>query len=175
MADIKLFNISGEVKEYQSGTVTLEKELQESLVRKSIWLHTTFAASICSCTILTMISLTSPTRIHCFLLSIGMTNRLRLSFQSSLLHQMGGRWQLCGHRRNRPVYAARADKGDLWGSARQVKRETQTGNPHPVRWHRFYPFGRACTKGNGVTEAPPSLENTWFSAFFQTTVLRSPA
>lgn len=36
MADIKLFNISGEVKEYQSGTVTLEKELQESLVRKSI-------------------------------------------------------------------------------------------------------------------------------------------
>ena len=28
MADIKLFNISGEVKEYQSGTVTLEKELQ---------------------------------------------------------------------------------------------------------------------------------------------------
>lgn len=28
MADIKLFNIKGEVKEYQSGTVTLEKELQ---------------------------------------------------------------------------------------------------------------------------------------------------
>ncbi len=28
MADIKLFNISGKVKEYQSGTVTLEKELQ---------------------------------------------------------------------------------------------------------------------------------------------------
>lgn len=28
MADIKLFNIRGEVKEYQSGTVTLEKELQ---------------------------------------------------------------------------------------------------------------------------------------------------
>ena len=28
MADIKLFNISGNVKEYQSGTVTLEKELQ---------------------------------------------------------------------------------------------------------------------------------------------------
>lgn len=28
MADIKLFNINGEVKEYQSGTVTLEKELQ---------------------------------------------------------------------------------------------------------------------------------------------------
>lgn len=82
---------------------------------------------------------------------------------------------VCGHRRNRPVYAARADKGDLCGSARQVKRETQTGNPHPVRWHRFYPFGRACTKGNGVTEGPPSLENTWFSAFFQTTVLRSPA
>lgn len=28
MADIKLFNIKGAVKEYQSGTVTLEKELQ---------------------------------------------------------------------------------------------------------------------------------------------------
>jgi len=28
MADIKLFNISGDVKEYQGGTVTLEKELQ---------------------------------------------------------------------------------------------------------------------------------------------------
>ena len=28
MADIKLFNIKGNVKEYQSGTVTLEKELQ---------------------------------------------------------------------------------------------------------------------------------------------------
>lgn len=28
MADIKLFNIAGKVKEYQSGTVTLEKELQ---------------------------------------------------------------------------------------------------------------------------------------------------
>ena len=28
MADIKLFNIAGTVKEYQSGTVTLEKELQ---------------------------------------------------------------------------------------------------------------------------------------------------
>lgn len=28
MADIKLFNINGKVKEYQSGTVTLEKELQ---------------------------------------------------------------------------------------------------------------------------------------------------
>ena len=28
MADIKLFNITGAVKEYQSGTVTLEKELQ---------------------------------------------------------------------------------------------------------------------------------------------------
>ncbi len=28
MADIKLFNINGAVKEYQSGTVTLEKELQ---------------------------------------------------------------------------------------------------------------------------------------------------
>lgn len=28
MADIKLFNIDGKVKEYQSGTVTLEKELQ---------------------------------------------------------------------------------------------------------------------------------------------------
>ena len=28
MADIKLFNICGKVKEYQSGTVTLEKELQ---------------------------------------------------------------------------------------------------------------------------------------------------
>lgn len=28
MADIKLFNINGEVREYQSGTVTLEKELQ---------------------------------------------------------------------------------------------------------------------------------------------------
>ena len=28
MADIKLFNIKGTVKEYQSSTVTLEKELQ---------------------------------------------------------------------------------------------------------------------------------------------------
>lgn len=28
MADVKLFNINGKVKEYQSGTVTLEKELQ---------------------------------------------------------------------------------------------------------------------------------------------------
>ena len=28
MADIKLFNINGKVKEYQSSTVTLEKELQ---------------------------------------------------------------------------------------------------------------------------------------------------
>ncbi len=28
MADIKLFNIKGNVKEYQIGTVTLEKELQ---------------------------------------------------------------------------------------------------------------------------------------------------
>ena len=28
MADIKLFNINGKVTEYQSGTVTLEKELQ---------------------------------------------------------------------------------------------------------------------------------------------------
>lgn len=28
MADIKLFNINGKVKEYQSGNVTLEKELQ---------------------------------------------------------------------------------------------------------------------------------------------------
>ncbi len=28
MADIKLFNIKGSGKEYQSGTVTLEKELQ---------------------------------------------------------------------------------------------------------------------------------------------------
>lgn len=28
MADIKLFNIAGTVKEFQSGTVTLEKELQ---------------------------------------------------------------------------------------------------------------------------------------------------
>ena len=28
MADTKLFNIKGAVKEYQSGTVTLEKELQ---------------------------------------------------------------------------------------------------------------------------------------------------
>ena len=28
MADIKLFNINGKVKEYQSGTVTLEKEIQ---------------------------------------------------------------------------------------------------------------------------------------------------
>lgn len=28
MADTKLFNIKGTVKEYQSGTVTLEKELQ---------------------------------------------------------------------------------------------------------------------------------------------------
>ena len=27
MADTKLFNIKGTVKEYQSGTVTLEKEL----------------------------------------------------------------------------------------------------------------------------------------------------
>jgi len=28
MADVKLFNINGKVKEYQSGNVTLEKELQ---------------------------------------------------------------------------------------------------------------------------------------------------
>ena len=28
MADIKLFNINGKVKKYQSGNVTLEKELQ---------------------------------------------------------------------------------------------------------------------------------------------------
>lgn len=28
MADIKLFNINGNVSEYQSGTVNLEKELQ---------------------------------------------------------------------------------------------------------------------------------------------------
>ncbi len=28
MADIKLFDIGGEVREYQSSTVTLEKELQ---------------------------------------------------------------------------------------------------------------------------------------------------
>ena len=28
MADTKLFNLKGTVKEYQSGTVTLEKELQ---------------------------------------------------------------------------------------------------------------------------------------------------
>ena len=28
MADIKLFNIKGEVKAYKSGNVTLEKELQ---------------------------------------------------------------------------------------------------------------------------------------------------
>lgn len=35
MADIKLFNIKGEVKEYQSGTVTLEKELQ-TIIEKNM-------------------------------------------------------------------------------------------------------------------------------------------
>ena len=41
MADIKLFNIAGTVKEYQSGTVTLEKELQ-TVIENNM---TTFLAS----------------------------------------------------------------------------------------------------------------------------------
>ena len=35
MADIKLFNITGKVKELQSGTVTLEKELQ-NIIEKNM-------------------------------------------------------------------------------------------------------------------------------------------
>ena len=34
MADTKLFNIKGTVKEYQSGTITLEKELQTVIENK---------------------------------------------------------------------------------------------------------------------------------------------
>ena len=36
MADIKLFNIKGKVEEYQSGTVTLEKELQNVIENNKI-------------------------------------------------------------------------------------------------------------------------------------------
>lgn len=46
MADIKLFNIKGEVKEYQSGTVTLEKELQTVIEQHmDIFFGVTFLAS----------------------------------------------------------------------------------------------------------------------------------
>lgn len=46
MADIKLFNIKGDVKEYQSGTVTLEKELQ-TVIEKNMetFFGVTFLAS----------------------------------------------------------------------------------------------------------------------------------
>ena len=39
MADIKLFNINKTVKEYQSGTVTLEKELQTVCKNVEMILH----------------------------------------------------------------------------------------------------------------------------------------
>lgn len=46
MADIKLFNIKGNVKEYQSGTVTLEKELQTVIENNmNIFFGVTFLAS----------------------------------------------------------------------------------------------------------------------------------
>ena len=46
MADIKLFNIKGEVKEYQSGTVTLEKE-QQTVIEQNMetFFGVTFLAS----------------------------------------------------------------------------------------------------------------------------------
>ena len=46
MADTKLFNIEGTVKEYQSGTVTLEKELQTVIENNmNIFFGVTFLAS----------------------------------------------------------------------------------------------------------------------------------
>lgn len=46
MADIKLFNINGAVKEYQCGTVTLEKELQTVIENNmNIFFGVTFLAS----------------------------------------------------------------------------------------------------------------------------------
>lgn len=46
MADTKLFNIKGAVKEYQSGTVTLEKELQTVIENNmNIFFGVTFLAS----------------------------------------------------------------------------------------------------------------------------------
>ena len=46
MADIKLFNINGAVKEYQCGTVTLEKELQTIIENNmNIFFGVTFLAS----------------------------------------------------------------------------------------------------------------------------------
>lgn len=46
MADIKLFNIDGKVKEYQSGTVTLEKELQTIIENNmEIFFGVTFLAT----------------------------------------------------------------------------------------------------------------------------------
>ena len=46
MADTKLFNIKGTVKEYQSGTVTLEKELQTVIENNmNIFFGVTFLAS----------------------------------------------------------------------------------------------------------------------------------
>lgn len=46
MADIKLFNINGKVKKYQSGTVTLEKELQTVIENNmEIFFGVTFLAS----------------------------------------------------------------------------------------------------------------------------------
>ena len=46
MADTKLFNIKGTVKEYQSGTVTLEKELQTVIENNmNIFFGVTFLTS----------------------------------------------------------------------------------------------------------------------------------
>ena len=46
MADTKLFNIKGTVKEYQSGTVTLEKELQTVIENNmNLFFGVTFLAS----------------------------------------------------------------------------------------------------------------------------------
>lgn len=42
MADIKLFNINGKVKELESGTVTLERELQ-NIIEKNM--HTFFGVT----------------------------------------------------------------------------------------------------------------------------------
>ena len=47
MADIKLFNINGKVKEYQSGNVTLEKELQTVIENNmETFFGVTFLASV---------------------------------------------------------------------------------------------------------------------------------
>lgn len=46
MADTKLFNIKGTVKEYQSGTITLEKELQTVIENNmNVFFGVTFLAS----------------------------------------------------------------------------------------------------------------------------------